>query len=115
MKIFLSYLKRYKNLVLLALVLASINQVFSLLDPLIFGKLFDKYGVHANDYTQSEFLKGVALFIGAAIGVAMVSRIAKAFQDYFMNLIIQKLGADIYTDGLKHTLKVPFNEFEDQR
>lgn len=115
MKIFLSYLKRYKNLVLLALVLASINQVFSLLDPYIFGKIFDRFATHPQDYTQSEFVNGVLLLIGAAIGVAMVSRIAKAFQDYFMNLIIQKLGADIYTDGLKHTLKVPFNEFEDQR
>jgi ATP-binding cassette subfamily B protein len=115
MKIFLSYLKRYKNLVLLALVLASINQVFSLLDPYIFGKIFDRFATHPQDYSKTEFLKGVGLLIGAAIGVAMISRTAKAFQDYFMNLIIQKLGADIYTDGLKHTLKVPFNEFEDQR
>jgi ATP-binding cassette subfamily B protein len=30
-------------------------------------------------------------------------------------LIIQKLGADIYTDGLKHTLQIAYNEFEDQR
>jgi ATP-binding cassette subfamily B protein len=45
----------------------------------------------------------------------MISRIAKAFQDYCINLVIQKLGADIYTDGLKHTLQIPFNEFEDQR
>lgn len=115
MKILLSYLKRYKNLVLFSLLLASINQTFSLLDPLIFGKILDRFASHPADYTKAEFIKGVSLLIGASIGVAMVSRIAKAFQDYFMNLIIQKLGADIYTDGLKHTLKVPFNEFEDQR
>jgi ATP-binding cassette subfamily B protein len=115
MKILLSYLKRYKNLVLFSLLLASINQTFSLLDPLIFGKLLDRFASHPADYTKTEFLKGISLLIGASIGVAMVSRIAKAFQDYFMNLIIQKLGADIYTDGLKHTLKVPFSEFEDQR
>jgi ATP-binding cassette subfamily B protein len=115
MKILLSYLKRYKNLVLFSLVLASINQVFSLLDPLIFGKILDRFASHPGSYTETEYLKGVALLIGASIGVAMVSRIAKAFQDYFINLIIQKLGADIYTDGLKHTLQVPFSEFEDQR
>lgn len=95
--------------------LASINQVFSLLDPYIYGKIIDRYAQHAADFTKAEYLKGVGLLIGAAVGVAMVSRIAKAFQDYFINLIIQKLGADIYTDGLKHTLQVPFNEFEDQR
>jgi ATP-binding cassette subfamily B protein len=97
------------------MLLASINQVFSLLDPYIYGKIIDSFAQHASDFTKAEFIKGVALLIGAAIGVAMVSRIAKAFQDYCINLVIQKLGADIYTDGLKHTLQIPFNEFEDQR
>ena len=102
-------------LVFLALVLASINQVFSLLDPYIFGKILDGFASHPKDFTESQFIKGVLLLIGAAMGVAMVSRIAKAFQDYCINLIIQKLGADIYTDGLKHTLQIAYNEFEDQR
>ena len=39
MKLLLHYLSRYRWQVVLALLLASINQVFSLLDPLIFGKL----------------------------------------------------------------------------
>lgn len=115
MEILIKYLSRYKILVLLALVLASINQVFSLLDPYIFGKILDGFASHPKDYSEKQFINGVLLLIGAAMGVAMVSRIAKAFQDYCINLIIQKLGADIYTDGLKHTLQVAYNEFEDQR
>lgn len=115
MKILVAYLKRYKKLVVLSMLFATINQVFSLLDPMIYGKIIDQYAQHANEFTQSEFIKGAGLLILAAIGVAMVSRIAKAFQDYTVNLVIQKLGADIYTDGLKHTLQVPFSEFEDQR
>lgn len=115
MKILVSYLKRYKGLVFLTLILATINQVFSLLDPMIFGKLLDKFISHPKDYTQSEFVNGVMFFIALAIGAAMVSRTAKAFQDYTTNLVIQKLGADIYTDGLTHSLKVKFSEFEDQR
>jgi len=115
MKILVTYLKRYKKLVVLSMLFATINQVFSLLDPMIYGKIIDQYAQHANEFTQSEFIKGAGLLILAAIGVAMVSRIAKAFQDYTVNLVIQKLGADIYTDGLKHTLQVPFSEFEDQR
>jgi ATP-binding cassette subfamily B protein len=59
--------------------------------------------------------KGTLFLVGCAIGVAMVSRIAKAFQDYFMNVVIQRFGAAIYTDGLKHSLQLPFQEFEDQR
>jgi len=115
MKLLLSYLSRYKKLVFIALLLATVNQTFSLLDPFIYGKIIDRFVPHPKDYTQSEFIKGVLTLIAAAVGVAMVSRIAKAFQDYFTSLVIQKLGADIYTDGLKHTLKIPFNEFEDQR
>ena len=115
MKLLLSYLKRYKGLVFLTFILAATNQVFSLFDPMIFGKLLDKFATHPGDYNEHQFLYGVGFFILLAVGAAMVSRIAKAFQDYTMNLIIQKLGADIYTDGLKHTLQIPFNEFEDQR
>jgi ATP-binding cassette subfamily B protein len=115
MKLLLSYLRRYKNLVFIALLLATVNQTFSLLDPFIYGKIIDRFVSHPKDFTESEFIKGVLTLIAAAVGVAMVSRITKAFQDYFTSLVIQKLGADIYTDGLKHTLKIPFNEFEDQR
>jgi ATP-binding cassette subfamily B protein len=45
----------------------------------------------------------------------MVSRIAKAFQDYFQNLITQKFGASVFTQGLQHAMKLPYQEFEDAR
>lgn len=115
MNILLAYIKRYKKLALLSLLFATINQCFSLLDPMIYGKIIDKYAKNPDEYTSDEFIKGTLLLISAAIGVAMISRIAKAFQDYTMNLLIQKSGADIYTEGLKHTLLIPYEKFEDQR
>lgn len=115
MKILLKYLKNYKNLVGLALLLASLNQLFSMMDPYIYGKIIDRFATNPGSHTEDEFIRGAGLLILAAIGVAMVSRIAKAFQDYTMNLIIQKFGAAVYTDGLKHALQLPFQEFEDQR
>lgn len=115
MKLLLHYLSRYRWQVVLALVLAAINQTFSLLDPYIFGKLIDKYANRAKDFTEPEFMKGVLLMLGAIVGVAMVSRIAKTLQDYVVNMVIQKLGANVFTDGLKHTLKMPYQQFEDQR
>lgn len=115
MKILLKYLSQYKGLVAWALLLACINQIFSLLDPYIFGKLIDKFGNHPGSFQESEFIKGTALLILAAMGVAMVSRIAKAFQDYVINLIVQRTGADMYTDGLRHAMRLPFAAFEDQR
>ena len=111
----LRYLKPYWRFVLLALFLAAINQIFSLLDPLIFRHVIDSYATQYDKYTRLEFFKGVALLLGMAVGVAFVSRVAKNFQDYFVNVVVQRVGADLYSDGIRHSLALPFQTFEDQR
>ena len=109
---------------MLALLLATINQLFSLMDPYIFGKIIDRFASHPQNEKVNgatvprgmpAYLSGVLWLLLAGIGVAMVSRIAKAFQDYFVNVIIQKFGASVYTDGLRHSLRLPYQQFEDQR
>ncbi len=100
---------------LIALVLAAINQIFSLLDPLIFRYIIDRYVTKFQDYTGLEFFQGVGLLLGAAVGVAFISRVAKNFQDYVINVVTQRLGAQMYADGLRHSLELPFQVFEDQR
>ena len=115
MKLLLNYLKNYKGLIVLALLLAAINQIFSFLDPWIFRQIIDKYVTHYKDYSTDEFFEGAGMLILAAMGVAMVSRIAKNFQDYYVNVITQRLGARIYSDGLAHSLELPYQVFEDQR
>src|SRR5687767_10971789 len=115
MHLLLQYLKRYKLLIALALVLAAINQIFSLLDPLIFRYVIDRYATKYDQYTTAEFVRGVTLLLGAAVGVAFVSRVAKNFQDYFVNVITQRLGAQLYSDGIRHSLALPYQVFEDQR
>ncbi|NQW78932.1 MAG: ABC transporter ATP-binding protein [Chitinophagaceae bacterium] len=121
MKILFQYIKPFKGLVLLAFILAGINQTFSLFDPMIFGKLIDEFAKNpsldaaGNQRTQSDFLWGVSNMLLLLVGTAMVSRIAKAFQDYTVNVIIQKFGAALFTDGLKHSMQLPYQAFEDQR
>ena len=115
MGVLLRYLRDYKGLIVLALLLAAINQVFSLLDPLIFRHVIDEYATKFEQYSTGEFFRGVSLLLGAAVGVAFVSRVAKNFQDYFINVITQKLGARIYADGIQHSLELPYAVFEDQR
>ncbi len=115
MKLLWSYLRRYRGLLALALLLATINQVFSLLDPLIFRYVIDRYAMRFRQYTTGEFLSGVSLLLAAAVGVAFVSRVAKNFQDYFINVITQRVGAEIYSDGIRHSLELPYAVFEDQR
>lgn len=128
MKILLHYLKPYKWLVSLTLFLASLNIGFSLLDPIILGKIVNL----SNDYVQSKKLHhyfsadrfftmfswshpGVINLLLLSVAVAMMSRIAKNFQDYFMNVVVQKFGAKVFTDGLQHAMKLPYQDFEDQR
>ena len=137
MKILLHYLKPHKWLVILVLTLAAINIGFSLFDPIIFGKLINLANAHQicltpdkhytwNDYLfirvdyinkngQPDHMYGVVWLLLASITVAMISRIAKNFQDYFLNVVIQKFGAKVFTDGLQHAMKLPYQQFEDQR
>lgn len=126
MKILFKYLKPYKWLVTLVLVLAAINIGFSLVDPIILGRLVNlanDYVHHQENYTEGRFFwsfsenpyYGVAALLLASITVAMISRIAKAFQDYFLNKITQKFGATVFTQGLQHAMKLPYQEFEDAR
>jgi len=115
MQLLYSYLQQYKSLIALALALATINQVFSLLDPLIFRYVIDEYATRFQEYSTGEFFRGVSLLLGAAVGVAFVSRVAKNFQDYVISVITQRLGAQLYADGIRHSLDLPYSTFEDQR
>src|SRR6187455_342564 len=137
MKILLHYLKPYKWLVVLVLTLAAINIGFSLFDPIIFGKLINLANAHQvlaapdKHYTWHDYLflrldyinkngkpdhmYGIIWLLLGSITVAMVSRISKNFQDYFLNVVIQKFGAKVFTDGLQHAMKLPYQQFEDQR
>ncbi len=126
MKILFLYLKPYKWLIALALFLAAANQVFSLFAPWIAGRILDLFANHPHVFpdktprNQHQFFfgegqyHGLLFFLLLLIGTAMVSRIAKAFQDYFGNVLIQKFGATIFTDGLKHSMRLPYQDFEDQ-
>ena len=145
MKILLRYLRPQKWLVALVLILAAINIGFSLFDPIILGKLINLATFHTNpnfshwhDFlfakgtitenipkinkdgvveivVKTKFLYGMVWLLLASISVAMISRIAKNFQDYFLNVVIQKFGAKVFTDGLQHAMKLPYQQFEDQR
>lgn len=142
MKILFQYLKPYKWLVILTLVLAGINIGFSLVDPIIFGDLVSLGSYHQTNHTTDPLtlnqffyindtreipklndpgkfetirLYGVVWLLLASITVAMISRIAKAFQDYTLNLVTQKFGAKVFTDGLQHAMRLPYHEFEDAR
>ncbi len=116
----LGYFKPYGPAVLLTFGLAAVNQIFSLLDPLILQKIIDRIAVAAKEgrlqsWTNQDFFEAAGMLVLAALGVAMVSRIAKNLQDYMVNRITQQVGARMYSDGLRHALSLPYEDFEDAR
>ncbi len=115
MKILWKYLKPQKWLIVIALILAGISQLMNLIDPVIFGKIIDDYALNPGNLLESDLVNGVLFWLGLAIIVALFARLAKAFQDYFTRLAVQKFGMQIFNDGLKQTLRLSYNEFEDQR
>jgi ATP-binding cassette subfamily B protein len=46
--------------------------------------------------------------------VAIASRACKAMQDYVTRLVVQRFGTQIFNDGLRQTLRLRYQEFEDQ-
>ncbi len=117
MKILFQYLKKHYRLLAIALLMAGMNICFSLSDSIITGKIMQDCGVGIEKYKGNDlaFVKAVGFWLGLSILMAMISRITKNFQDYFTNIVIQRTGAEMYADGIKKSLDLPYAQFEDQR
>lgn len=114
MKILLTYLRPYRNLITIALLLAGAAQVLALYDPIIFGKIIDNYALNPKNLSEDELVKGVSFWMGVAIVVALVARLLSTFKEYYMRMVVQKFGMQIFNDGLRQTLRLPYPAFEDQ-
>lgn len=115
MSLILSYLRRYRKLLGFSILLATINQVFSLVNPQIFRILIDQYANNIDAYTESAFIAGIIKRSLIAVGAALISRTAKTFQDYYVNLMSQTIGSKIYAQGVGHAFSLPYRVFEDRQ
>jgi ATP-binding cassette subfamily B protein len=114
MSLFWKYLKPYSAYIILTLVLAGIAQILSLYDPIIFGRIIDEYALNPTGRNNNENINGVVKLLAIAVGIALAARLFLSFKDYFLRMVVQKFGMQIFNDGLRHTLRLPFQEFEDQ-
>ena len=115
MRILWNYLKPYQWLAVLSLLLAGISQVLALVDPIIFGKIIDDYATQRGTKTDAELVSGVLMLLAIAVAVAVLSRLTKAIQEYMTRLVVQKFGTQIFNDGLRQTLRLTYQEFENQQ
>ncbi|MBE0591055.1 MAG: ABC transporter ATP-binding protein, partial [Gemmatimonadales bacterium] len=115
MKVLWTYLRPHWRLAALALGLAAASQVLGLIDPIIFGMIIDDYAIDRGTLSDEERISGVLRLLGLAVLVAVLSRLARALQEYVTRLMVQKFGTRLFNDGLRQALRLQFSEFEDLR
>ena len=115
MRVLWTYLTPHRTLACVALLLAGASQILALVDPIIFGRIIDEYALNRAGKTERELVTGVMALLGLAVLVAVLSRLARAIQEYLTRLVVQKLGTQLFNDGLRQVLRLRFQEFEDLR
>ncbi|TKC57233.1 ABC transporter ATP-binding protein [Pedobacter hiemivivus] len=109
------YLRPHRMLIVISLLLAASAQLLSLLDPIIFGLIIDKYATNKDRLPENELIRGILYWLLLALGIAILARLCKAAQDYVTRKAVARFGMHIFNDGLKQTLRLSFQEFEDSR
>src|SRR5690606_3015304 len=115
MTILWKYLQPHRLNIILSLSLAAIAQLLNLVDPIIFGKIIDDYATDISSRNQEETIREVTLWLLLALAIALAARLARAFQDYTMRKVVAGFGMQIFNDGLRQTLRLSFQEFEESR
>jgi len=115
MKTLWKYLRPQQKLIGISLFLAGTAQLLTLLDPLIFGRIVDDYAGNPKNLSESELVNSVLYWLLIAVGLAIVAKLTKAYQEYLTRKAVASFGMSIFNDGLKQTLRLSFQEFEENR
>jgi ATP-binding cassette, subfamily B, bacterial len=114
MRLLWKYLRPLRWWVALSLLLAGLAEILTLVDPLIFGRIIDQYALNPDNKPDALLVRGALWWLLVAAGVAMGARLARTFQDYVLTLVVQKFGMQVFNEGLRQTLRLSFQEFEDR-
>jgi len=115
MSILWKYLRPHRLLIILSLSLAAIAQLLNLLDPVIFGRIIDEYSTNKNNLGERQLIIEVTYWLFLALGIAVVAKLCKAIQEFITRKAVARFGMSIFNDGLKQTLRLSFQEFEESR
>lgn len=115
MKVLWKYLKPHRMLIFLSLLLAAGAQLLNLLDPVIFGKIIDRFATNRYNLPEEELIPGIIYWLLIALGIAVLAKLLKSFQEYMTRKTVARFGMNVFNDGLKQTLRLSFQEFEESR
>ena len=115
MRILWKYLKPHKWLIFVSLLAALLAQLLSLVDPIIFGKIIDDFASGRGSRPENELVRGVFFWLALALAIALLARLFRALQEYLARMAVARFGMNVVNDGLKQTLRLSFQEFEESR
>ncbi|HUC01622.1 MAG TPA: ABC transporter ATP-binding protein [Candidatus Paceibacterota bacterium] len=115
MRLLYSYITKHKKALALTLLFGAVNIAFSLVDPQVFQIVIDDYVAKIGSISGGDFLRGVGLLLLVSVTAALVSRTAKNFQQYYENMVAQRVGTELYSVSVAHSFSLPYAVFEDQR
>jgi len=107
MNLLYRYSKQYWTLFIVALLLAATNQIFSLLDPLIFRHVIDNYATRYHDYTQGQFIRGADYCCWRRWAWPSFRAWRRTFRTTSQR-DRTATGAKMYSDGIRHSLDLPY-------
>ncbi len=113
MNILRQYIKPFRWRVALMLALAAATYALHLYDPIILGRIIDEYVLNPNNLPEAERVRGALIWLAIATAIALVSRLLSMIQSYVSTFVIQSAGKQIFDDGLRHTLRMSYQEYED--
>ncbi|MGH8168885.1 MAG: ABC transporter ATP-binding protein, partial [Woeseiaceae bacterium] len=108
MHIIWKYMQPLRWWVALSLLLAATAQILTLVDPLIFGIIIDRYALNPDNEPSDVLIRGALGWLLLAAAIALVARLTRTFQDYVLAMVVQKFGMQIFNDGLRQTLRLSF-------
>jgi ATP-binding cassette subfamily B protein len=115
MKILFKYLRPHRLLIAISLALAAAAQLLSLLDPVIFGRIIDDYSTNKHHLPERQLITEVTYWLLIALLIAFTAKLCKAIQEFTTRKVVAQFGMSIFNDGLKQTLRLSFQEFEESR
>ncbi|MBI3573253.1 MAG: ABC transporter ATP-binding protein [Candidatus Kerfeldbacteria bacterium] len=113
------FLRPDKKIVVGIVFLLVVNNGFSLAEPYLFKVVVDRYMLHALDHstfpTAALFVHRLINLLALWVGVALVSRTAKNFQDYFTVMASDRTGIRVFDHAFNYVLGLSMDYHESKK
>ena len=115
MRLLLRHSLRHRRALAGAFALATFHHLLILADPQILRMIVDRYVMRVDELPGDVFVRGVLWLVAASVGLLLLARLARTMQEYRINLIARRVGAQLYATSVAHSLLLPFRIYEDRR